>query len=118
MTLGTKRSGTKLPIRYRRLSRRDSVMYVKDGIAYAGEGQRPIRVASVVATDNYRLLLTFTNGERRVFDCKPLFAYAVFAPLKNPELFRMAHVDHGTVIWNDDIDYAPETLYSDSIPHI
>jgi hypothetical protein len=91
-------------------------MYIKEGIAYAGELTPPIRVKSVKAMDDYRLLLTFTNGEKRIFDCKPLLSYKVFNELKDMNLFRQAYIDYGTVVWNDVLDYAPEALYSDSVP--
>jgi hypothetical protein len=91
-------------------------MYIRQGIAYAGESVPPIRVKSVIATEDYQLLLTFTNGERRVFDCNPLFAYPVFKVLRDYDLFRQAHVDHGAVLWNDELDYAPEALYTKSTP--
>jgi len=91
-------------------------MYIRDGIVYAGEVDKPIRVRAVVPIDDYCLHLTFTNGEQRIFDCKPLFQYEVFSALKDCELFNKAHVDYGTVVWNEDIDYAPETLYSASVP--
>ena len=37
-------------------------MYIVDGIAYAGEPEQLIRVKSVRALDDYKLLLLFTNG--------------------------------------------------------
>jgi hypothetical protein len=35
----------------------------------------------------------------------------VFSDLKNIVFFLCARVDCGTVVWNDEIDIAPEYLY-------
>jgi len=73
------------------------------------------RVTTVIPTDDYKLLLTFTNGERRIFDAKPLLDMAVFKPLLNKSFFQSVKVAYGTVIWPQDIDYCPDTLYSESV---
>jgi len=36
--------------------------------------------------------------------------------LRNPSFFMTAKAECGTVVWNDDIDIAPEHLYDASIP--
>jgi hypothetical protein len=90
-------------------------MYIKDGIAYAGEPEKMLRVESVIPTDDYSLLLTFSTGENKKFDCTPLFEYPIFQPLRDINTFKSARVAFGTVVWNDTLDYAPERLYEDSI---
>jgi len=80
-----------------------------------GEELSP-RVKSVVPTDDYTLLLTFRNGERRVFDAKPLLEFPVFRSLKNPKFFHLMQVSLGSVAWPNDIDYCPDTLYAESVP--
>jgi len=74
------------------------------------------RVVAVEPMDNFRLFLTFTNGERRVFDAKPLFKYPVFKLLQKKPFFDSVKVDHGSVQWPNDIDYCPDTLYMQSVP--
>lgn len=74
------------------------------------------RVRDVTPMENYKLLLTFTNGERRIFDAKPLLAMSVFKPLCNIQFFQSVKVSYGTVSWPQDIDYCPDTLYSESDP--
>ena len=91
-------------------------MYVIDGIAYAGELPRPIRVRSVKAIEEYRLLIQFTNEEQRIFDFKPLLDLPAFRPLKDMELFKSVYVESGTAAWGEEIDIAPETLYEESSP--
>lgn len=73
-------------------------------------------VKSVTPLDNYTLLLTFITGEKKVYDCKPLLDKGVFKQLRDLQLFKQAHVSEETVIWNDELDIAAETLYSDSMP--
>ena len=60
------------------------------------------------------LFLVFENGERRVYDVKPLMAKKPFDCLADMRIFLSARVDYGTVMWGDDIDIAPETLYDKS----
>ncbi|UBB91037.1 DUF2442 domain-containing protein [Candidatus Kaistella beijingensis] len=40
--------------------------------------------------------------------------WGVFKELKDTELFKNAHLILGTVSWNDEIDFSPDTLYLDS----
>lgn len=65
---------------------------------------------------DYTLLLTFAGGEKKVYNARPLLDKAIYAQLKNPAFFLMAKADCGTVVWNDDIDIAPEHLYECSVP--
>jgi len=75
------------------------------------------QVRSVLPLDDYKLLLEFSNNEKRVFDMKPLLDKPVFKPLWNKELFQKAHIvfDY-TVAWNDDLDVCPDSLYRESMP--
>jgi hypothetical protein len=73
-------------------------------------------VVSVVAQEDYTLLLLFENGERRRFDMKPLLNKKPFSRLKDSALFLKATVAYGTVVWPGNIDIAPETLWDKSEP--
>ena len=59
------------------------------------------------------LLVTFDNGDRRMYDCTPLLRSDAFQPLRDDAIFRCAHADsHGYgVIWNDDIDLAESEIW-------
>ena len=46
------------------------------------------RVTEVTPNDDYELLLTFNNGEKRKFDAHRLLDMKVFAPLKNLSFFK------------------------------
>lgn len=91
-------------------------MYVKDGIAYAGEPEKAITVKSVRPLDDFKLWLRFSTDEIKVFDFTPLLDRPVFQPLKEKAVFAQAYIDYGVVVWNDgDIDIAPETLYEGGV---
>lgn len=90
-------------------------MYIENGIAYAGTPTDEIRVRSVKPLDDMMMILTFTSGERRLYDATQLLEYPAFQPLRDESVFRSATVEHGIVVWNDgDIDIAPETMYANS----
>ena len=77
----------------------------------SGKLPRPV---SVSATENYSLNVAFNNGEIRRFDVSPYLAYPAFEALKSRSLFAQARVAHNTVVWNEDVDIAPESLYLES----
>ena len=75
------------------------------------------RVVEVLALENYKLLLTFNNKEKRIFDASKLLGFKAFKPLNNIEFFKSVSVKYGTVAWANDIDYCPDTLYAESSPY-
>lgn len=80
----------------------------------AGAGMNP-RVTSVIATDDWRLRLTFTNGEAGEYDCRPLLNFGVFREFGDIAYFQRAAAAHGTVVWPHEQDICPDTLYEDSV---
>lgn len=72
------------------------------------------RVENVSAEPCYRLALTFSNGEQRIYDCSPLLTFGVFRELQDEHYFRQARVVDGTVVWPHEQDICPDTLYLDS----
>ena len=73
------------------------------------------RVTTVAVMEDYKLALTFTNGETRLFDAKPLLEAEAFEPLADSRLFESVTVAYGTLLWPDDIDCCPDTLYAESV---
>ena len=71
-------------------------------------------ITDVKPQDNFLLLLEFENGEKKEFDCKPLFEKKLFQVLSDKQFFKKAKLGYGTVVWSDEIDISPETLYIDS----
>ena len=73
-------------------------------------------VLTVKPLEDYMLLLGFDTGEQRVFDVKPWFKYNAYKPIMEKEVFMLARVDYGTVVWPGNIDYCPDNLYAGSLP--
>ena len=73
------------------------------------------RVVNVTALDNFRLKIIFNNGERRIFDVSPYMQYPAYKRLANAGYFALARPDHGTVVWPDEIDFCPDTVYLESV---
>ncbi len=73
-----------------------------------------IRVVKVKPLADRMMLITFNNGETRLFDSSVLNG-PVFDKLKDDKIFCNPTVDHGVVTWdNGAIDCAPEFMYSHS----
>ncbi len=68
-------------------------------------------VIKVQPLENYKLFLTFKNGEEGVFDMRPYLELDVFKPLLNETIFNTVKVSFDTIEWIGEIDIDPETLY-------
>ena len=73
-------------------------------------------VKKVEPTAEFTLILTFENGEKRVFDMKPYLNTGIFSELQNLDLFNTAHISFNTVSWDNDADFDPEALYEGGLP--
>lgn len=75
----------------------------------------PHEVVQVAPLGGTRLLLTFSSGERRLVDVASIVTFdGVFAPLTDPEFFRLVTVNPelGTVAWPNGADLCPDVLYA------
>ena len=72
------------------------------------------RVTQVQVLDNFELLLEFKDGSVKQFDVKPYLNLPAFKRLTTGGLFSKARVERGTVVWDEQLDLAPETLYLQS----
>ena len=73
-----------------------------------------LAVKDVKAMDNYKLILTFENNEKKLFDMIPYLELGVFKTLKNENLFKTVKVSFDTIEWSNGADIDPETLYENS----
>ena len=73
-------------------------------------------VRSLQPSVDYLLILTFENGEKRIFDLKPYLNKPVFASLRNTSLFKTSRVVSGSVEWQGEVDISYDTLYLESKP--
>lgn len=72
------------------------------------------RVKAVEPTDDYKLTITFSNGEVGVYDCAPLLDFGVFRELRDVNYFNRVRAEGGTVVWPHEQDICPDALYEDS----
>ncbi|HSO87814.1 MAG TPA: DUF2442 domain-containing protein [Draconibacterium sp.] len=68
----------------------------------------------VKANSDYTLILTFNNGEVKVFDMKPYLNLGIFKELKDLKLFNSVRKSFDTVEWPNEADIDPEILYNES----
>jgi hypothetical protein len=74
------------------------------------------KILQVEPIQNFKLLLTFQTGERKVFDMTPYLEIGIFKELKEPEMFNTVHTSFDSIEWNNEADFDPEVLYSKGIP--
>lgn len=77
------------------------------------------KIINVQPLDNYKLLVSFENGEIKKYDVKPLFdKWGAFKDLISIHgLFNQVKVDAGGygISWNDDIDLSCNELYYNGV---
>ena len=71
---------------------------------------------NVKPLEKFRLLITFNNKEKRIFDITPYLNDNYFAPLRDPAIFQTAKINPITVEWIGGIDICPDELYYNSKP--
>ncbi len=91
-------------------------MYIEDDICYAGNAGMDVKILSAQAQADKKLLITFSTGEKRIFDPARLRGSA-FLPLANEEIAMHPTIFRGILTWDEgNIDIAPETVYEESVP--
>lgn len=81
---------------------------------YLNKGTNMNRIKEVEALENYQILVTFDNGEKRIKDMKPYLEKGVFKKLKDQEFFKSVKVAYGTVTWGENIDLCADSIYETS----
>ncbi|OHE82158.1 MAG: hypothetical protein A2107_10930 [Verrucomicrobia bacterium GWF2_62_7] len=74
------------------------------------------RVKAVQPQPDYKLRLTFANGEVRLFDMKPYLDTGIFQALRDPAMFNTVRPLLGSIQWQNEADLCPDTLYERSVP--
>jgi hypothetical protein len=73
-------------------------------------------VIEVNPQPDYRLLLKFDNGEKRIFDLSSYLEFGVFSELKDISIFNSVKVSYDSIEWINGADIEPEELYENSVP--
>ena len=65
-----------------------------------------------------KLLVTFSNNTKKIYDCTSLFKEEAFKPLSDNALFQSVKADkHGYgVIWSDEIDLSESEIWINGLP--
>ena len=71
-----------------------------------------IEILEVYPIDDYQLELTFSNDETYIVNFLPLLDYPAFEHLKDLSKFKQFALINGTLQWKENVDIAPEFLYS------
>ena len=95
---------------------------------YFASGRK--KIVSVVPKEDFTLIISFDNGEKRLLDIKPMLKKnTVFENFCEYENFKKVHVDSdhvicwdidpnvdSNIVWNNKVDLCPDFCYVDSIP--
>jgi len=73
-----------------------------------------LAIIDVKPLENYQLLLTFENNEKKIFDMKPYLDKGIFTELKDEKKFRSVRVSFDSIEWCNQADLDPEFLYDKS----
>ena len=71
-------------------------------------------VINVQTIKDYKLLLTFENNEKKIFDVSKYLDIGKFKELKNYKMFNTVKVKFDSIEWDNKLDIDPELLYRDS----
>ena len=73
-----------------------------------------IGVKSVEPLSGYKLMLTFENEEKKIFDMNPYLDKGIFKQLQDKKTFNTVHISFDTIEWENGADICPELLYKES----
>jgi len=93
-------------------------MYIFDGYVCGESTEKEmLKITSVKVLEDRIMILTFSTGEKRLFDSTILKGPA-FKPLEDINIFSKPVIVHGVVTWNnEEIDCAPEYMYANSFEY-
>ncbi len=74
-----------------------------------------LQVTNVGVLDERHLRIEFNDGLVHDVDCSFLFHGGLGKQLRDPDYFRLVHLDPeaGTIVWPNGLDPAPEILHGD-----
>ena len=73
-------------------------------------------IIEVKPLEDYKLLLTFDNKEKRIKDMKPYLEKGIFQKLKDKNFFNTVQILYGAISWGEEIELCADSLYMDSKP--
>jgi hypothetical protein len=73
------------------------------------------RLIAAVAHDNYDIMLSYADGQTRVYNFAKNLTHKYYKPLADIALFKQVKATDGEIEWPTGQDFCPHTLYNDSI---
>lgn len=91
-------------------------MYIVNDIAYAKDyNNKDIKITNFEVISELCMLITFSNGEKKIFDAQYLMKYPVYKKLEDFNIFKNAKIENGIIVWdNGAIDISADTVYNNS----
>jgi len=71
-------------------------------------------IKQVIPQDDYTLSLVFENGEKGIFDMKPILNFGIFQRIKDLDKFKRVRIAFDTIAWDGGLDLDPEYVYANS----
>jgi len=77
------------------------------------------RVVEAEYLKEYKILITFNNGIKKIVDLEKDLWGAMFEPLKDKNIFKQFRVDKNihTIVWANGADFSPDCLYEIGKPY-
>jgi hypothetical protein len=76
-----------------------------------------LAIKTVKPLADYKLLITFSNGEVKLLDMTPYLNKGIYAELKDIDKFNDVRISFDTIEWPNEIDLDPEFVYDESTPY-
>lgn len=70
------------------------------------------KAINVNVIEDYKLQITFDNGEVKIFDVKPYFGHKLFDELQDKDLFNTVKIAGLSIEWDNGADICPDELYN------
>jgi hypothetical protein len=70
-----------------------------------------LEVINATYLSDYKIYITFNNGESRTVDLFDKLDGTVFEPLKDIAYFQTFMIKFNTIEWSNGADFAPEYLF-------
>ena len=69
-------------------------------------------IVNVIVQNDYKLLITFNDGRKGIFDVAPYLDKGIFKELRNPSVFKTVRLsDYPTIEWANGADLCPDCVY-------
>lgn len=71
------------------------------------------RVIEAEYFKDYKIIITFNNGVKKIVDMEQDLWGPMFEPLKDKKLFKQFRIDKDihTIVWPNGADFSPDSLY-------